>query len=248
MPPLPLTGGETTGIILCGQAMLSAMKMIDLTGQRFTRLLVLRRNGHRGEKVAWLCRCDCGKQVQVVADQLRSGRTKSCGCWSRDRTRTALTRHGMTGHALHTKWKGMVSRCANPKGAGFQNYGGRGIKVCERWLIFENFRDDMGPSFKAGLTIDRIDVGGDYEPANCRWMPRSNQSANRRAGSSWQFKQSGITTNTSGYRGVSPNYRTGGWTASICINGKQKRLGRFETKEAAYSAYLAASQERKKCR
>jgi hypothetical protein len=150
----------------------------------------------------------------------------------------------MTGHALHHKWKNMLTRCLNPNGAGFKNYGGRGINVCERWLTFENFRDDMGAAFREDLTIDRVDVDGDYEPANCRWIARSEQNKNRRPSLSWAFKATGIATNTSGLRGVSPNPR-GGWKASICISRKQQRLGVFATKEEAAAAYAEAAKQRK---
>jgi hypothetical protein len=157
-----------------------------------------------------------------------------------------MIKHGMTGTPLFSVWRGMLTRCLNPNRAGFKNYGGRGIKVCDRWMEFANFYKDMGESYVRGLTIDRIDNDGDYAPGNCRWVPKAVQSRNRRAGDSWDFKTAPISTNTSGIRGVSTDPRGGGWVAAICINGKQKRLGTFKTKDAAAAAYRAAAELRRK--
>jgi hypothetical protein len=148
----------------------------------------------------------------------------------------------MTGTRIHNIWKGMLSRCQNPNRQSFRDYGAKGVAICDRWRVFENFYEDMAGTYIDGLTIDRIDVNKGYEPGNCRWLHRSEQSANRRPGKEWNLKESPISTNKSGIRGVSWDKSRGKWHAAICVNGKQKNLGNFETKEQARDAYLAARQ------
>jgi hypothetical protein len=155
--------------------------LLDISGQRFSRLTVIARAPSVKGHTQWLCRCDCGAERSVGSNDLRSGHTRSCGCWSRDEVRVRLTTHGMTGHPAFSKWKGMLSRCSNQNTAGWKNYGGRGIAVCERWLSFENFWADMGSTWAAGLTIERDDNDKGYSPDNCRWLPKSQQSRNRRS-------------------------------------------------------------------
>lgn len=158
----------------------------DLTNKRFGRMFVVgidhvSDDGRR--RTYWRCWCDCGAEKAVRDDHLRGGLTESCGCLRKERAAVASTlaclKHGLVGTQTYRSWSGMVQRCANPKNPKFADYGGRGIRVCDRWLDFENFLADMGVS-PAGFSIDRIDVNGNYEPGNCRWADAKTQRANRR--------------------------------------------------------------------
>lgn len=159
--------------------------LINLTGKRFGRLVVLRRGYDTTQgKPSWLCICDCGTKATISGDSLRTKRTFSCGCLQRERAResakiTSRT-HGMTHSPEHFTWAGMLSRCRNPNATGYERYGGVGIKVCKRWLKFENFYKDIGPRPSPTHSLDRIDKYGDYEKKNCRWSTALEQANNRR--------------------------------------------------------------------
>jgi len=146
-------------------------------GKRFGRLVVLAEAGYRNQCRYWLCRCDCGTEKEVQVSSLIRGRINSCGC-----LRTQLfTKHGMTDDPLHICWMNMHQRCRTPNHPGYADYGGRGIKVCERWNSFENFLADVGPRPSSEHSLDRYpNNDGDYEPGNVRWATKAEQMLNRR--------------------------------------------------------------------
>lgn len=155
----------------------------DLGGARFGRWLVIAETGDRdGSSVVWRCRCDCGTERNLRATRLVSGKSQSCGCLHLSR----VTTHGHTRvGAISPEWtarQAMLSRCYHKRNASYDDYGGRGIRVCARWReSFENFFADMGPRPSSRHSVDRIDVHGHYEPSNCRWATIETQSRRRRS-------------------------------------------------------------------
>lgn len=158
-------------------------QIIDLKGQRFGRWMVESYAGSDGRNATWNCVCECGVTKKVRASHLRSGISQSCGCLARSKARVTHTRHGEISNGVRTAeyiaWQSMLSRCRNPNTSRFAQYGGRGIKVCDRWQNFENFLADMGRKPAANYSMDRIDVDGNYEPSNCRWATDTEQNRNR---------------------------------------------------------------------
>ncbi|OWV62580.1 hypothetical protein ATY75_12210 [Rhizobium sp. N122] len=153
---------------------------IDITGERFANWSVLRFHESRGKLPYWLCRCDCGTEKSVWAADLKRGVSKSCGCMTKKFISEASTKHGMSRHPAYGSWVYMRSRCENENDDGFSLYGGRGITVCERWGTFEAFWEDMGATWRKGLSIERLNVNGNYEPGNCTWATAKEQADNRR--------------------------------------------------------------------
>lgn len=152
----------------------------DLQGKRFGKLLVIERASKTGDfPIKWLCKCDCGSQKQVISANLTNATTKSCGCLRSEMSSKRFKTHGMTRTRTYRIWSQMKTRCLNSQQDHYRHYGGRGIKICERWMKFENFLDDMGIAPK-GMSLDRIDVNGDYEPKNCKWSTPKEQASNKR--------------------------------------------------------------------
>jgi len=167
---------------------------IDETGNTFGRLTVVSRIPGIPKHAHWLCRCECGNLVIVPGGQLRSGKTRSCGCLNLESLRARKTTHGQSAGGSRTRvfriWLAMRQRCSNPNQPHYARYGGRGIKVCDEWNnSFEAFYRDMGDPPTLHHSIDRIDNEGPYEKANCKWSTPKEQAQNRRPNPLWRVNQ-----------------------------------------------------------
>ena len=156
----------------------------NLIGRKFHHLTILSSEGGNS-----MCLCDCGNVKKMGTSELTSGRCKTCGCGRPE----FFGAKGDIHHPLFRLWKGMIRRCKSKTRREFHNYGGRGIKVCDRWLVLENFVADMGPRPSPKHSVDRIDNDGNYEPSNCRWATVREQALNKRTTKRYTFRGESLT-------------------------------------------------------
>lgn len=205
----------------------------EIIGKRFCRLVVDSSVGVINKNSHYKCYCDCGSEVIVSRPNLKSGHTKSCGCLNIDRLKNRST-HGMSKTKIYGVWNTMIQRCDNKHSYSYERYGGRGISVCTQWHSFDAFYDwakDNG--YKSGLTIDRINNDGNYEPSNCRWATPTEQANNRSNPRYWARNKR--SNNTSGVIGVCFDNSRRKWVAQIGYKGIGYKIKRFNTKYEAIS-------------
>lgn len=216
-------------------------KLIDITGHKYGFLTVLGIS-HRNDRgiILWDCLCDCGNEIKTYSNNLRSGNAKSCGCYHKKVVSNSSRKHGMSRSDENKIYRSIKDRCTNPLNKRYQSYGGRGIRICERWLGddgFENFFNDMGVKPFVGASIDRIDNNKGYSPENCRWADSVTQSHNTRI----------RKDNKSGVKGVSFDKAKNKWVARMSYKGKRilnKTVATFEEacqiRKKFYEAIIAA--------
>lgn len=201
-------------------------KKLDLINQRFGRLQVFSECARRKDKsVVWLCLCECGSLTEVSTNHLRMSRVLSCGCLAADNSRKVITKHGMSDTPVHKVWKNMKQRCYNTKCDKYEDYGGRGISVCDEWLndsaAFIIWALDSG--YSEELQINRVENNGNYEPNNCNFITRSENCNNKRP----------YKNNSSGYRRVALDSKKESYEALVTYRGRRHYLGRYRTSREA---------------
>lgn len=211
-------------------------KYYDLSGEKFGRLKVIERVENKANRIQFLCICECGNEKITSSELLRRGSVRSCGCLRKELAAKQLRKHKVSSEEnkrLYRSWQKMNLRCFDPDDKKFKDYGARGITVCDQWRDFSTYANwAFENGYSDELTLDRIDVNGDYTPDNCRWADYFVQSRNSRL----------RKTNTSGCRGVCFYKRTKQWTARITA-GERYFLGYFDNKEEAISARKKAELE-----
>ena len=196
----------------------------ELIGKKFGRLTI-KEMFYKKNRRYCRCRCDCGKETETSLSNILYRDTKSCGCLQRKNSKEYNTKHGLWGTPLYFVWGSIVKRCVNKKDKSYKYYGGKGVEVCEEWknsfLSFFKWACENG--YKKGLSIDRIDSNGNYEPVNCRFVDMHFQSANKNPNKN----------NKSGYTGVAWKEKEKRWEAKINVKGKAIYIGRYKNKKEA---------------
>lgn len=210
------------------------MNVVDLCGKTFGKLSVIRKDDkNTTRRVKWVCNCSCGNTVSIRSGSLRSGNTKSCGCDGKEKLISRSITHGLSNSKLYQTWSNMKSRCDNVNNDYFADYGGRNITYHESWETFEGFCSDMLVGYKEGLSLERVDVNGNYNKENCCWIDVKEQAKNRRK----------PKNNTSGYTGV--DYYENSSGTSYCrvrwVEGGKQKVKYFSCKKYANAYDLACS-------
>ena len=158
-------------------------KINDLTSKKFGRLKVIKYYGsNKNGRALWLCKCSCGNERVVLGNSLLNKSTFSCGCYNKEHSKNIHTKHSLSYTKLYKVWQGMKTRCYNPNFMYYCNYGGREIAICKEWKdnFSKFYKWAIENGYREGLTIDRINNDGNYEPSNCRWITRAEQNRNQR--------------------------------------------------------------------
>lgn len=212
---------------------------VDMTNQRFGRLLVIERakppKGSRTNSAYWTCICNCGNRYKVSRSDLVRHLTVSCGCYRTEMNKFANRKHGLWGTRVYRAWGAMLGRCCKPDHASYKNYGGRGIKVCSRWFRFENFLKDMGQPPK-GKSLDRKKNNRGYSKSNCRWATSTEQSRNQR-----KHRTRAPGKKQSRVPGVINRGRY--WEARLMASGVEYYLGRYCSEILATKARIVAEKK-----
>ena len=174
---------------------------LSLEGKKFGRLSVIKYSRIKNSDTMWECKCDCGKTKEIAGTMMKDGSIKSCGCFKREHLGKSVYKHGMRDDPFYKIWCTMRYRCSNKKQKGYKNYGGRGIRVCDSWRVFLNFKKDMYEKYlihikkhgNKNTTIDRMENNGNYCKNNCKWSTRIEQNSNTRRNTIIEFDNKKLT-------------------------------------------------------